>query len=274
LSDDFASALTFVEGYNTSSSKLFSTRGFAVLSPGQQLRRYRLWLPRLWIRWKHLMDIGHLVWTRPGPDRPDSPRAQWWGSVVVNMLIALLALWRSGSDGVAAAGVNSAALVAVPLMVGLFLGARWAAMRCAAARRGLALRFRAWETGFLVSLVVALVFAFYFPIPGGAYPAGGQWSYRGSLPALGSMALAGVLPTLLLTGAALGLLWFADLPSDVAGWIGYALFVAAPLALFDTVMVFFPFISFGGRLIRDWNRPVWFVVAGVALAEFLVWAYA
>ena len=62
---------TFVEGYNTSSSKLFSTRGFSVLSPGQQLRRYGPGILALWVRWRNLLDIGHFVWARP-----DSPSLQ------------------------------------------------------------------------------------------------------------------------------------------------------------------------------------------------------
>jgi hypothetical protein len=159
--------------------------------------------------------------------------------------------------------------VAVPLICLLFFGARWLAMRWAAAVQGLEVRFRAWETGLLVSLGVALAPGGLFPVPGGAYPVLGSWSYRVSLPKLGPMALAGVLPTLVLTATAWGLARFAGLAPGLEEWIGYALFVGGWLALFDVVLIFFPFVSFNGRRIWDWNRPVWMVLSLVALAVFL-----
>lgn len=255
-------AAACVEGYNASSAKLFSTRGFSILSPGEQLRRYGLGVLPTWVRMSHVGDIGQFVWVRPGAARPDSPSLQWWGTLLVNTLIALLVLWRSG-------GLNPLAFVAVPLMFLLFFGARWLAMRWTAAARGLEVRFRAWETGLLVSLGVALVLGGLFPVPGGVYPVSSRWSYRTLLPKLGPVALAGVLPTLLLTGAAWGLARFAGLPPGLDGWIGYVLFVGGWLALFDVVLVFWPFVSFNGRRIWDWNRPLWAVLALTALAVFL-----
>lgn len=254
---------TFVEGYNTSSSRLFATRGFSILSPGQQLRRYGLRTLAMWVRWRHLLDIGHFVWARPGAAQPDSPSLQWWGTLLANILIALLTLWRRGR-------VEPLTFLAVPLMCLLFLGARVLAMRQAAAAQGLELRYRTWETGFLVSLLVALLFRFFFPIPGSAYPASAQWSYRRLLRQLGRIALAGVLPTLALTGAAWLLARFAALPAALTAWLGYALFVGVPLALFDTVMIFFPFWSFNGRRIWQWRRPLWAVLALTALAMFFL----
>lgn len=257
-----AEVTTFVEGNNTSSSKLFATRGFSMLSPGQQWRRYGFRTLLQWVRWGHLLDIGHFVWARPGAAQPDSPAWQWWGTFLANVLLAFLVLWRSG-------GSDPLAFVAVPLSCLLFLGARTLAMQWAAAWQGLRLRFRAWETGFLVSLGMGLIFGSFFPIPGGVYPVSGQWSYRKLLPKLGPVAVAGVLPALLLTGAAWALLHFAGLPPAVHEWISYVLLIGKPLALFDTVMIFFPFWSFNGRRIGDWNRPLWALLALAALLMFL-----
>jgi hypothetical protein len=83
---------TFVEGYNACSSRLFSTRGFSILSPGQQLRRDGPGVLALWARWHRLSDIGHFVWARPGAARPDSPFLQWWRTLLANALVALLVL--------------------------------------------------------------------------------------------------------------------------------------------------------------------------------------
>lgn len=155
----------------------------------------------------------------------------------------------------------------------LFFGARWMVMKWAAAAQVLEVRFRTWETGLLVSLGGALILGGLFPVPGGAYPASSRWSYRALLPKLYPMALAGVIPTLLLTAVAWTLTRFAGLPPGLEEWIGYALFIGAWLALFDVVLVFWPFVSFNGRCIRDWNLALWVAVALAALAVFVVRGY-
>jgi hypothetical protein len=70
-----------VEGFNTSSSKLFSTRGFSILSPGQQFQRYGIRILPLWVRISHYIDIGHFLWVRPRTKQPDNPALQWWCSL-------------------------------------------------------------------------------------------------------------------------------------------------------------------------------------------------
>ena len=90
-------AFACVEGYNTSSSNLFAARGFTILSPGEQLRRYGLsGTFALWIKMSRLgADVGHYLWACPGATRPDYPRLQWWaGTVFLSVLVFLLAGWR------------------------------------------------------------------------------------------------------------------------------------------------------------------------------------
>ena len=263
-----------VEGFNTSSNKLFATRGFSILSPGQQLRRYGSGVFSVWARIFHFIDIGHFVWARPAAERPDSPTVQrcpelvegWWGSVVANVLIALLALWR----GSGFRGFDPYAFLALPLMVILFFGLRDLAMRFTARRYGLAVRYRAWESGFPLSLAIALGLGRLFPMPGAVYPTSDRWRYRDLLPRLGCIALAGALPALALTWGAWALSRFGALPPGVETWLGYAGFIGKPLALFDVALPFFPFASFNGRRIWDWNRVAWGILAVAAVAVFLV----
>jgi GNAT superfamily N-acetyltransferase len=252
-----------VEGYNFSSSKLFATRGFSILSPGQQLRRYGLSILPTWVSWFHLFDIGHFIWARPGSAAADNPALQWWGTWLVQTLIALLALWR-GND------LSPLSLIAVPLLLLVFFGARTLAMRRAAAAQGLEVRYRAWETAMLVSLLIGVLFSSVFPAPGSLYPTANRDSYRKLLPKLGPMALAGVLPTLVLLGIAWALDQFAGRAGALGPWVGHALYIGAPMALFDVVTIFFPFASFNGRRIWDWNRPLWVLLAAAALVMFFV----
>ncbi|MGI6207779.1 MAG: GNAT family N-acetyltransferase, partial [Anaerolineae bacterium] len=95
-------------------------------------------------------------------------------------------------------------------------------------------------------------------------------SYRKLLPKLGPMALAGVLPTLVLLGIAWALDQFAGRAGALGPWVGHALYIGAPMALFDVVTIFFPFASFNGRRIWDWNRPLWVLLAAAALVMFFV----
>jgi hypothetical protein len=45
------------------------------------------------------------------------------------------------------------------------------------------------------------------------------------------------------------------------------------LAVIDVLLPFFPFVSFGGRRIWDWNRVAWGVLVVAVLGLFLVGGY-
>lgn len=257
--------LACIEGYNTSSSNIFATRGFGILSPGEQFRRYGLSILAVWYRIFHVIDIGHFVWARPAAERPDSPALQWWGNALMNALIALLALWRRGGF----LGIDPRAFLALPLSVLCFFGVRELLMRLAARLLKLPVRYRVWESGFPLSLLIALVGG-WFPMPGNVYPSSDRWSYREVLPRLGTVALAGVLPGLILAWAAWALLRFGALPPAMAIWIRFARSIVEPLVLFDVALPFFPFVSFNGRRIWDWNRAAWIILAVAAVIIFFL----
>ena len=247
-----------VEGYNTSSSKIFATRGFSILSPGEQLRRYG-WgvVPYGWHA-LHFMDVGHFLWVRPGAESGDSPALQWLGTWIVNALLLWLVAWRQGT-------FTSAALWSVPAALLALFGLRTLAMWGAARAQGLAVRFRAWESSAPLVTAIALLFGGYFPFPGSLYPGGDRWRYRDLLPKIGPMALAGSLASLALVWGSWAVL--RRPPPTTWGAFWAVLFqVGKMLALLDTVIAFFPLISYNGRRLWDWNRVVWALLSAAAIA--------
>lgn len=179
--------MTCVEGFNTSSSKLFSTRGFSILSPGQQFRRYSIGILPLWVRIFHYIDIGHFVWSRPAAKSADSSALQWWGTIFATTLIFWLAIWRENAFGEVTLMALPAALTAVIV----FFGMRYLGMRLIARRYKLSVRYRAWESGFPLSLLLALAAGWLFPVPATIYPTSNNWRYRDLVPRLGPIALVG-----------------------------------------------------------------------------------
>lgn len=265
-----------VEGNNSSSAKLFATRGFSILSPGEQFRRYGLGTFLVWLKLLHFSDIGHFCWARPPEMSADRPALQWWGGLLLNVLFAGLALLRRQRFSFFAVGLGRGVVVApadlgmVAVSTILLLGARHGAMRGAAALKGLRVRYRAWESTFPTTLLLALIVGVFFPAPGGLYPDGDDWRYDDLLPKLGPMGLAGSLTVLLLTWGAWVLQHLAGLAPAVDRWLGTLLFVAVPLALLDTVFAFFPFTGFNGRRLWDWSRPLWLLLSVAAALVLFV----
>ncbi len=254
-----------VEGYNTSSSKLFASRGFSILSPGEQFRRYGLGIFTVWLKTFHFIDVGHFLWARPAAKSADSPVLQWWGTIAANTLLGLFVLWRA--NGFRAG--NSVMWLILPLVILALFGLRYLGMRLAARGQGLAVRFRAWESGFPLSLGIALAFGSLFPVPGNMYPVAEQPRYRDLLPSLGRAALAGTLPVLFVVWAAWGALRLG-VPAGLEAWLETLLQVGATLALFDIALPFFPFTSFNGRRLWDWNKVVWALLALATVGLILV----
>ncbi|NER84455.1 MAG: GNAT family N-acetyltransferase [Leptolyngbya sp. SIO1D8] len=258
--------LTTVEGFNTSSSKLFATREFNILSPGAQFQRYGLATFAVWAKLSHYFDIGHFLWARPAPKKTNHPICQWWGTIAANALIGLLMLWRlSGSRA-----IHPAMWLLLPLALFVLFGLRYLGMWLAACRQGLTVQFRTWESGLLLSAAIALFLGVMYPLPGGLYPTTHQWRYRDLLPQLGWMALAGTLPVLLVVWGA----WIVvqlDVPSPyLKAGLDVMLLVGQPLILFDIALPFFPFVSFNGKRLWDWSKIVWAMLTVPTVAVFLV----
>jgi ribosomal protein S18 acetylase RimI-like enzyme len=255
-----------VEGHNTSSNYLWTSRGFGILSPGAQFRRYGLATFAMWYHTFHVIDVGHFLWTRPPADQPDSPLLQWVGVLLMNSLLVWLALWREAGFQT----FNPVILLIAPLAMLLFLGARSLAMLGAAKAQGITLRFRAWETGFPLGVAIALAVGGLYVNPGGFYPTSDRWRYSEWLPKLGPVALAGVLPTLLMSWALTAIGRFGNLPPDLVLWRNIAVLIGVVLSALDIIGAFFPLTCYNGRRLWDWNRWVWGVLAIVAAALFFV----
>ncbi len=261
--------LTTVEGFNTSSSKLFATRGFRILSPGAQFRRYGLATFAVWAKVFHYLDVGHFLWVRPTSPSPeaDSAALQWWGTILANSLIGLLMLWRL--DGSKAISLGMWMILTLMLIV--LFGLRYLGMWLMAQKQGLKVRFRAWESGFPLSIIITLTFAgAMYPIPGSVYPTTNQWRYRDLLPKLGSIALAGTLPVLLMLWGVYTILQLKVPPPYFRPWLNIMLLLGKALLLFDIVIPFPPFVSFNGRRLWDWNKIIWVVMTATVVALFLV----
>jgi len=246
-----------VEGYNTSSSTLFATRGFGILSPGAQLRRYGWGVFTMWLHTSHIIDVGHFLWARPPADRSDSPALQWWGVLLANTVLVWLALWRQNGFG----AFDARFLAIAPICLLLFFGVRTLAMLWAARAQRIDLRYRAWESGFPLGVVIALVLGGLYPNPGNLYPAADRWRYRDWIPKLGPVALAGVLPTTLICWALWALGRYGALSPDAALWRSVAMMIGVMLGILDVITVFFPLASYNGRRVWDWKPWLWAVIA-------------
>lgn len=266
---DCPEAFACVEGYNTSSSNLFAARGFTILSPGEQLRRYGLsGTFALWIKMLRLgADVGHYLWACPGATRQDRPGLQWWtGTLLLSVLVFLLAGWRGGwVEELEPSTILDAALAIVMLFC-----LREAAMRMAARWQGLSVRHRVWEAALPLSAGVALMLGLFLPTPGSVYPRSFVWRYQNLLPKLGPIAFAGVSAVLLFTWVTWGLLQFGRPPPEIALWLRFGHVAGQMLALFEVLLPFSIFVSFNGRRVWDWSRPVWAVLAAATVGLFLV----
>ena len=258
-----------VEGFNTSSSNLFASHGFKILSLGEQLRRYGLFgTSLLWFRtYRFGGDVGHFLWARPGATRPDRPALQWWVGTLVNALIFLLAGWRGGWI----AGFDPLTVLGGTAVIFTLFGLREVAMRLEAYGEGLSVRHRAWEAAFPLSFGVSLAFGFFLPAPGSAYPRGEAWRYRDLVPKLGPIAFVGTAAVLAFTWAAWALLTFGSPPTGVAVlWLRAAQAAGLQISLFEVLLPFSLFASFNGRRVWDWNRAAWLVLAIAATGLLLV----
>jgi len=262
-----------IEGHNTPSSNLLADRGFEILSPGAQFKRFGLHTFLLWIRIFHFLDIGHFLWARPALEQREHPALQWWGSFFLT--ITLITLTRFSS-----LGSLSAAFALFLGLLSLF-SFRFLAMKGTAFIMGSKMRFRAWESGFPLFFVLSFFLpGILYPVPGGLYPEKTKWNYNRELSRLGPMALAGALSLLFLTGFSRALLSLfesgvlkptMDFPL-LSQWMTLASDTLATVSaygktflLFDMLFIFFPFTCFNGRRIWDWNKTIWIITALSAL---------
>jgi hypothetical protein len=121
-----------------------------------------------------------------------------------------------------------------------------------------------------LSIVIALIFGWFFPAPGSVYPRSAEWRYRTLVPKLGPIAFAGTSAVLVFAWTAWALQRSGGLTPEVAAWFRIAHAAGLSMALVEVLVPFSPLVSFGGRRVWDWNRPAWGVLAVAATTLFLV----
>ncbi len=266
------SIVTEIEGHNAASEGAFRKLGFRRIGPRAQVAAFGLLgaaKARLSIGYS--TDPGHFIWLRgaePAPIVEGRERALAWA---LNGAFALLALAMGSGlvlGGMPALPSGTEAGVAL-LAVALVLGVREGAMRAAARARGLAVTYRAWDSGLGITAAVAALFGSLFPLPGSVYPAAEDWRARDAGPVLATAALAGTGAVAVLVGL---VLWaeaaFAGtMGATVAAGI---LFIGKPLLLFDTLMAFPPFHAFNARRIYEHHRGIWTAMAVIGVLLFLL----
>ena len=243
-----------VEGNNSSSFKQFASRGFGILSLGEQVRRYGLGAFKLWHDTYHVVDQGHFLWARPAPSSPDRPALQWLGAVLINALALVVAASRLMGR------VDPAFAIAAVMALAALYGLRALAMHVAAKRVALPVRFRLWESASPVTLGISLLGGIY-PSPGNVYPSQRVWRFRDLLPQLGPIALAGAAALVLGAWGTWAVARLAILPDDLARMARLIRGAAVWAACFDVLLPFFPFEGYNGYRIWRWKRAAWVVLA-------------
>lgn len=254
-----------IEGYNSRSQNLFKSRGFSRLSFKEQIKAFGFQTPLIWYYCQHLMDIGHFLWVKDGISCQEERKGPggWLGTLFMNSLILILALWRRGN-------LESPHLYLAPLSFFLFLSVRDGAMFLAGRRFQLPLQFHSWESGFCLTGGLALLLGGFFPVPGSRYPQEKKWRYQENRLALGYMGIAGSL-ALILTTIILGLVSRSTLlPLPVQGALSFLLFVGQWFSIMDTLPAFFPLSSFNGRRVWDINRYLWGLLVLLAVLSLFL----
>ena len=248
-----------VDGYNSRSWNLFEGKGFRYWSVSEQLQEFGWhWPAMLWGTF-HFIDVGNfLLRLRLGraAAKPRKTSRAAWKALVATMLLlslsALIAQVRWADSNIVSLLELSVGSIAI---MSLYVAVRIAGHAVAARVLGLSLQFRPWESGIVVALAIAAAFGGFFPGGGSFYLPKERFRYTEACPAVGKIALAGIIPSLLLLSAFI-------MSSELFGhiWVtSLGTFVGVAFGLFDTLLFFFPFQAMGGGHLWRWSRAVWLV---------------
>jgi len=267
--------IAIVEWGNTSSSKLFASQGFDRASSGGVIDKYGLrGTARVWLTAMYFPALGYDLWTKNLVDDKketgESPKTHSLlhlaGSLGVNTVLFVVAV--ASLFGLGTVFEYPTYIVGVPLV---FLGVRYLPTRIATARDEESWRFHSWGNVYPFASVFA-VFGLYLPVPGNHRPDRRIWTYSEKLHLLGPAAFVSSLLTLTLYSFALADAFSVvttPFPEVVAEIV---LYNAWFFLIVDHIFPSFPFDTYNARVVRDWNRGVWAVLALVAVV-MLVFAF-
>jgi L-amino acid N-acyltransferase YncA/NADH:ubiquinone oxidoreductase subunit 6 (subunit J) len=259
--------VAIVEWGNTSSSKLFASQGFERASAGDVIEKYGLrGTARVWLTAMYFPALGYDLWTKNLVDEKKTEKSanvhsllHLAGSFGVNTALFVVAV--ASLFGVGTVADYPAYVVGIPL---LFLAVRHLPTRLATAPDEESWRFHSWGNVYPFASVFA-VFGLYLPVPGNHRPDRRIWTYREKLRLLGPAAFVSSVLTLALYGVALAdALAFVTtpFPEPVAEMV---LYNAWFFLIADHIYPSFPFDTYNARVVRDWNRGAWVLLAIVAI---------
>ncbi len=258
--------MTQIKGDNTSSSKNFSMRGFTVLSPGQQVKRYKFGIIPLWFGTMHVLAKGQFLWVKTKLEKKDKPWLQWIGSLVVNILLFMLLPLRPDTG----IKFDLPTFFGISSIIIFFFGLRYLFMKLTALIMKLKVRFRPIEDWFGMSLILALAGGIWVPVPGNLYPTEETWTYREISKKLGMMAFIGSFMIVVSTWIIYLIPFYVSVPSEFLLWYNYGLGTGAILSLLDTALPFFPLEVYNGKRIWNLNKVIWLILTGFGVAIFII----
>ena len=260
-----------IEGYNSSSFNLFDKQDFSKLNFFDQIKKFRIETFYIWYQTHHLFDLGHYLWHLNIKESEKETKNElrenrnkfkdikfWLFNLTISSLIMFIALLRTDLID-----INPGDITAVFFAIVVTFGIRDLAGIVAAKGSGLKLEYDIWESGHIISIIMAVFAGGYIPVPGTFYPEGDDWSYQNKLTGLARQSLAS-------SGALLVLGWILnfDFISGIK-FIEILLMAVTNMAIFDIALPFFPFVSYNGSRIWDYNRIIWLVLF-ITLIGFIV----
>lgn len=264
--------VAIVEWGNTSSSKLFASQGFERASAGDVIDEYGLrGAAHVWWTAMYFPALGYDLWTKNLVDEKKTKNSarvhsllHLAGSLGVNTALFVVAV--ASLFGVGTVAEYPAYVVGIPVAL---LAVRYLPTLLAVARDEEGWRFHSWGNVYPFASVFA-VFGLYLPVPGNYRLDRRIWTYREKLHLLGPAAFVSSFLTLVLYGVALADAFavittpFPEPASEMVVYTAWFFLVV------DHVYPSFPFDTYNARVVRDWNRGVWLVLALVAAAMLAV----
>lgn len=260
-----------IEGYNSSAFNLLNDQGFSKLNFFAQIKKFKTNTVQIWYQTHHLFDLGHHLWhldikTSGKKTENELEEAKgkfndiklWLFNLTLSSLIMFIALVRTELID-----INPGDIMTVFMAIGVTFGIRDLAGIIAGRGSGLKLEYNIWESGHVIAIIMAVFTGGYIPVPGTFYPEGENWSYQNKLTKLARQSLAS-------SGALLVLGWFLKFNFlSQTKFLEILLMAVTNMLIFDVALPFFPFVSYNGRRIWDYNKLIWLALF-IALIGFIV----
>ena len=256
-----------VEGYNTSSSRLFSTRGFAQLSVFQQFGLYGIFTLPLWFHTSHLFAVGHFMWVRTDKKTGGNPSWQVLWTMLIHIISMQIVLMRTSSQWI----FDPLSILAYSLTIILLLALRTGTMYIVARAAKTEVEYRMWESGLFLNLVINFTLGGFFHAPGSLYPKDPDWRYKETKVLLGKMALASSLCLIAFSWLLKIFLSFEVFPI-YEDYIDTAYMLTLIMLIIDILLPFFPVGCYNGQKLWNWNKAIW-LLAALATVPQVLWMW-